>query len=427
MMHISRRNFLTGTAGIALAGALPVSARSQQNIINILAHRVHQGVANGPAGSTTKDWEEETSSRLEWRTFDTGPLQERLFREAGLASTDIDMSYMLHTWANPTALNLFEPLNAHMERAPIENFEDFFPGMVDAMSSGGELWGIPMRHATAGLHYNEELFEERGLSGPPETMEELLEYARKLTYTRQDGTPVVGFVVPNNYSNIVNMARAWNGDFIGTDFQVRAADAPMVKALTELRGLFDAGAFPREFPSLLQEEASTWIQGGRAAMIITNMSRNAQFNDPERSSFPGRIKTTTVPISQELRSEFDVAPVGTEIWSYVIPRNAANKERSWDLIRAMSSVENTRIGALNGNGPARSSIYDDAEYSAKLEYSDEEARALAAARVPMPAFDGAPRASDLIRETYESVVLGFVEPEPALQDLAAQLQRLLPK
>src|SRR5690606_9812200 len=123
---------------------------------------------------------------------------------------------------------------------------------------------VPMRHATAGLHYNEELFEERGLSGPPETIEEFIEYARELTYTRADGSEVVGFVIPNNYSNIGNFARAWNGDFINADRKVTAAEPAMVKAITVLRELFEAGAFPRDFPALLQEEATTYMQGGRA-------------------------------------------------------------------------------------------------------------------------------------------------------------------
>src|SRR5690606_3891640 len=129
-MHISRRGFMGGAAGLAVAGLFPGAVLAQQSTVNILAHRVHQGIANGPAGSTTAGRVAENSARLEWLTYATRPLQERLFREAGLTSSDIGMAYMLHTWANPTALNLFEPLNSHMEKNPIEDFDDFFPGMV---------------------------------------------------------------------------------------------------------------------------------------------------------------------------------------------------------------------------------------------------------------------------------------------------------
>lgn len=424
-MRISRRTLLGGAAGLAGASLLPRTAFGQEQTVNVLSHRVHQGVANGAAGSITAAWEAANNKRLEWLTFDTGPLQERLFREASLGSSEIDLAYLLNTWGTPTALNLFEPLDAYQASDPIEDFGDIFPNMIDALTVGGQLYGIPMRHATAGLHYNEELFEERGLSGPPKTIEELIEYARELTYTRSDGTEVVGFVIPNNYSNIVNFARAWNGDFINATREVTAAEPAMVKAITVLRELFEAGAFPRDFPALLQEEATTYMQGGRAAMIITNMSRNAQFNSAEKSSFPGRIKTTAVPISEELKDQFDVAPVGTETWSYVIPRNAADKAMSWSLIKEMSSIQNTRTAALNGNGPVRGSLYADADFAAMLDYADEEARALAVARFPLPAFDGAARAADMIREAYEGAVLGFVEPEAAMQDLAAQLTPLL--
>ena len=43
----------------------------------------------------------------------------------------------------------------------------------------------------------------------------------------------------------------------------------------------------------------------------------------------------------------------TEIWSIAIPKNAKNKELAWDLIRELSSPENTIRAALNGNGPVR--------------------------------------------------------------------------
>src|SRR3546814_1714487 len=66
----------------------------------------------------------------------------------------------------------------------------FFPGPVSAVTSEGALYGIPIRQNVAGLHFNEEFFQEKGLEGPPATIEEFLDLARRLTYTREDGTQV---------------------------------------------------------------------------------------------------------------------------------------------------------------------------------------------------------------------------------------------
>jgi multiple sugar transport system substrate-binding protein len=424
-MTITRRASLAVGAALLLAPRRP---RAQASAVTILGHRVHKAVAEGTqGGSSTADWAKANGATIEWLTFDTGPLTDRLFREASLPSTNVDVAYLLNTLATPTTMRLLQPLDAFQAATPIEDFADFFRPPIEAVTRDGKLFAIPMRHATAGLHYNAEFFQERGLSGPPRTMEELFEYARKLTYTRPNGQRVVGFAIPNNYSNVVSVARAWNGDFISDDYRAVAHEAPMVKTITALRELVVAGAFPRDFPGIMQEELNVWMQQGRAAMTITSMSRNAQFNDPQRSRFPGKFVTTVVPVAEEMKGKLDVAPVSTEFWSFIIPANARRKDVSWSLIRAMSSRENTRRAALNGNGPMRNSLYDDPAYTGTLPYAEAERRTLKVARPSMPAFDEAARATDVIREQYEAAMLGFKPVQVAMDDLSRRLTELLPK
>ena len=54
-----------------------------------------------------------------------------------------------------------------------------------------------------GLYYNEDMLKKAGLDGPPKTISELTEYAKKLTVKNPDGSlKVVGFnPVMNWYSN----------------------------------------------------------------------------------------------------------------------------------------------------------------------------------------------------------------------------------
>ena len=54
-----------------------------------------------------------------------------------------------------------------------------------------------------GLYYNEDMLKKAGLDGPPKTVSELTEYAKKLTVKNPDGSlKVVGFnPVMNWYSN----------------------------------------------------------------------------------------------------------------------------------------------------------------------------------------------------------------------------------
>jgi len=421
-MRITRRTLLAGTAVLA---APSLHAQAPQRL-NVFAHRVHRTVATGAqGGDVTAPFTRRTGVAIEWVTFDTGPLQERLFREVSLPETTVDVGFLLNTQATPRAATLFEPLDGLMRSAGIEAPDDVFPGAMNAFRVGGALVALPFRHASSGMHYNAQFFEERGLSAAPRTIEELAEAARRTTYSR-DGQPVVGFVLPGvTYPNVIDVARAWDGEFITPDMRVVCNEQPMVRAVTLLRELFQAGAFPRNFTAISSEDVNVWMQTGRAAMVINSMGRNQIYNDPARSQFPGRIRTTTIPVSAELRGRYEVAPAKVEFWGMAIPRNSRNKERAWEFMREMLTREATLGAALNGNGPVRASTYDDPRIRERLPYAEAERDVMRVARVPMPAFDNAQRAADMFKEEAEAAVLGRKAPQAAMDDLARRVRPLI--
>jgi multiple sugar transport system substrate-binding protein len=427
-MPLSRRHFLAGTAA---AGALPMLggiSLAQDATVNVFAHRVLQNVSNGTAGGdVTTAFTKETGAKVNWVTFETGPLHDRVFREASLGQSTVDVAYLLNTYVSPRIATLFDPLESYMQSDPIEDFQDIFPGLVDAVTFDDKLYAVPYRHATAGLHYNEEIFAECGIEGPPKTIEEFIDIAKRCTKTRPDGTPAVGFILPGvAYTEVIAFARAWNADFITKDMKVVANQPPMIKALTAIKELYDAGAVPRNLVGMKAEDANTWMQTGRAAMAVSSMSRNGLYNDPAKSQAAGKIKTTYFPIAEELRDKFEVAPTRVEFWSMAIPKNSQNKELAWKFIRSMSSLDATVRAALNGNGPVRNAAYDDPRIKEKLAYAQAEREILKVARVPLPSFDEAARATDYFKEEAESVILGMKTPQQAMDDLVARVEPLLP-
>ena len=189
--------------------------------MTVVSHQVHKLVlTEGAGGDVTAPWREAHGTDLEWITLDLNAIHDRLFREASLSDSEVSFGFLVNARSTPDALQLFEPLDDFMASEPIEDLEDIAPGMRQLDEVEGKTYGIPFRQATAGLHYNEALLEERGLSGPPKSIEEFADYARKLTYTRDDGTNVYGFAYEaQNYSNVVNIARAWGGAFITAGLQ----------------------------------------------------------------------------------------------------------------------------------------------------------------------------------------------------------------
>lgn len=425
--ELDRRQLLAGLAGVSLAG-LPVGAAAQTAPLNVFAHRVMQTVSTGAqGGDITNAWAKANNTTIQWTTFDTGPLQERLFREASLGETTVDVGFLLNTQAIPRAANLFEPLDEYLARDPIEDPGDIFPGLTSGMKVAGKQLAIPFRHASSGLHYNEELLAEKGFSKPPATIEEMIQIARACTYRRADGTAVTGLCMPGvTYPNVIDLARAWDGDFITADFRCVADQPPMLNAITLLRELFQAGAFPRNFTTLSPEDVNVWMQTGRAAMSLQSMGRNRIYNDPAKSKFVDKIRTVAVPPAAALASRFAAAPAKVEFWGLVIPKNAKRKDLSWSFIKNMVSKEATLKAALNGNGPVRVSTYADTSFTGKIPYAEEELKVLKVARVPMPAFDEAARAADLFKEEAEAAVLGLKTPAEAMASLVKRVQPLLP-
>lgn len=431
---LTRRATLAGTAVASLAaGARPSPA--QQAPLQVFAHRVHQAVATGPAGDITAAFTRETGVPVQWTTFDTAPLADRLLREAALSDTGVDVGFLLNTQMVPRVASLFDPLGPWMAQVGLEAPEDVFPGLLSGMqvpeSQGGPQGraqvGLPFRHASSGLHVNEAVLEERGITHLPATMEELAEMARRCTFRRDDGTRVVGLVMPGaTYPNVIDLARAWDGDFVTPDYKCVADQPPMLSAIRMLRALFVAGAFPRSFATLGTEDVAAWMQQGRAAFLPQSMGRNRILNDPKAGPYAGRIRTVALPASETLRGRYDVAPAKVEFWGMAIPRQARRKPLSWAFVRSLLSPEATRIAALNGNGPVRQSTYEDAGFRAAVPYADEERRVLRVARVPLPPFDEAARAADLFREEAEAAVLGLKSPEDAMASLVRRVTPLLP-
>lgn len=402
-----------------------IAAAQAPDELNIISHAVHQRVAVGDAGDITAAFQEETGTQINWLTFDIPALFERLVREGSLNSSTIDIAFVLNSQLTPAVIELLEPLNDYQADRPIEEIDDIFPGMIDAATFDGQLYAVPYRQTPSGLHYNSVYFEERGVE-PPTTLEELVEAAKELTYTREDGTKVYGLIFTgNHYANMIDLARAYDGDFIDTQFEVVANEPGMVKAVTLMKELYDAGVLPPNWTQLTSDDIDVWMQQGRAAMSIATISKTRNYNDETNSMFPGAFEVINLPSSETVIDTYLVAPAKVEFWSMSILRNSSNKDASWDLIRTMSSPESVLIAAMNGNGPIRSSTYDDPTYQSQLPWADVEQRMLSVARIPVPAFDNVVQAGDIFIEGVHAVILGVASPQEAMDDVVIRVTPLL--
>jgi hypothetical protein len=235
---------------------------------------------------------------------------------------------------------------------------------------------VSVRHSVNAMHYNEAYLGERGLNRPPQVIDELVEYARRLTFTRLDGTQVHGWgIQAGNYSNVASMARACGGDLINENMECVADGPGMVRTLEMLREMYQGGMMPRNITAMKQNDMITAIQNGQVAMQYFPFGRTVLFNNPRSSRFPGRFGTAFCLNSREgaTRNEINTT---AEFWCMTIPRNGRAKDMAWSLIKEISSKENAIRAAMNGNQPARVSAYADPQLLANVSYAAKEAQSL---------------------------------------------------
>lgn len=95
-----------------------------------------------------------------------------------------DVVQLFYGWLNDyIEAGLIQPLPEDSFPAA-EIDAEYFP-MVQAMKQDGQYYALPTAVRSLALFYNERLFEEAGIDGPPETLDEMVEAAKKLT--KKDG------------------------------------------------------------------------------------------------------------------------------------------------------------------------------------------------------------------------------------------------
>jgi multiple sugar transport system substrate-binding protein len=410
----------------ALSALIATGGVAQEQTLNILAHAVHKRVAQGEGdaakgGDIAGEWAKRNNVKLNWITLNVDPIHERLLRELALNETSIDLAFVVNSRFTPLLLEGLEPLGALAGGEPVEDVAGIAEGLKRPVTINGDLVGIPYRHTTNALIYNEAILEERGYSGPPKSIDELIEMAKGLTFTRDDGTRVHGLTFLGSASATpLNFVGGFGATYIADDLTVKADSPEMVKAFTVLADLFSGGVLPPNITSSNLDDLIGMVASGQAVMAINPFARYETLNDPAISSYAGHIKVAPFPAVEE-GSTF----ANTEFWSMVIPRNSTHKQLALSLIQELAKPENTVRAALNGNGSVRPADYADPRVIDYVPYAAAEGAALGNLEVTIPSFDKTAQAATLFIEEYQAAMLGIKSPEQAAADLQSRAEALV--
>lgn len=210
--------------------------------------------------------------------------------------------------------------------------EDFYPGPLHAVTYNNTIYGVPISVGDVCLYINRDLFKAAGLDPdkPPQTWNELLEYARKLTKPEKNQWGILLPTKPVLWTTEIWSAfiRQAGGQLLDDEKNLAAFNSEAgVKALqlwVDLTQKYKAAPLiPIENQPMMEQ-----FQTGKYAMALNY----PQWIEATKAySFP--VSTAPLP-----KGEKYATPLGG--WALVVFNASKQKEAAWTFVEWLSRPEN---------------------------------------------------------------------------------------
>lgn len=278
--------------------------------------------------------------------------------------------------------------------APLDEFfsaaqqSEFLSAPIEANRYRGRIYGVPLFVDAGMLYFRQDLLAKYRLA-PPRTWPDLVDRAKRILAQERDPY-LTGYSAQfKQYEGLVcNMMEfiMSNGGSLWDEQNLRSTlDGGEAKQAVRfvrdqiIRTISHRGVLAYQEP----ESLALFTQG--KAIFHRNWPYAWEVaNDPKRSRIAGRVGMTPLPSFPGHKS---AAALGG--WQLGISRFSRNPRLAWQFVEHMTSREaQKRIALATGRGPARASLYRDAEVLAKHPHfgGRYEAFALAAARPRTPVY-----------------------------------------
>ena len=363
---------------------------------------------------------------------------------ASLRSGDVPAIIQMHDVATQLMID-------SQEVTPVQDFidqesydlSDFEPRLLDDYRVSDRLYSMPFNLSGPVLYYHKNDFREVGLDPekPPQTLEELTEYSRKLVKRDSQGnitrSGIALEINPWYFEQMLANADALyvnNGN--GRDGRPTEAvfNGPEGKAVFQWwydmvkEGLaFNVGRNPTGTDHLLA------VGSGRAAMTIaTSASLRSVLNVIEAGGGPAGMEPAVAPLPAPRSPDGGMIVGGASLW-IIKSRPEAEQEAAWKFIRFLvEPAQQAEWYAGTGYFPIRHLAYEEPaarEVEARYPYfrvAAEELVAGARNRATQGALLGPfPQVREAVATAMEEMIVGTRPPAEALDDAARKATEII--
>jgi multiple sugar transport system substrate-binding protein len=271
---------------------------------------------------------------------------------------DIVLSFGLDSIGQFCSSGAWQDLTPFIERDAFD-LSQFPEAVFQYTSFGGSQCALPFLTDAYGLYYNVDMFEEAGITEPPQTLSELADVAKELTVFSPSGEiERAGITMATGYyeTNVVTLSTMFDTDWYsddGTESMI-AEDPTWAEMFQWQRGFiadvygdgdFQTGADRLErFVAGQGDEWSTAndFEAGRVAMNLDGEWRTA-FIAAEAPNL--NYATAPFPVPDDRADEYGMGQIGGTIIG--MPRGSPHPEEAWLLLQYMAADTDTLVYMAN--------------------------------------------------------------------------------
>jgi len=308
----------------------------------------------------------------------------------------------------------YEPLDKIF---PKSEQAKYIPGMINAWSMGGHIYGVPFTSDFQVMFYRKDLLEKAGFA-PPDTWDELISICQKL----QNAPGLYGFAADwQIHSDCTFSPMLWSagGDFF--DSKNITVNSPAGEKAMQL--MMDMNLkykiMQPGVTSMSHDETRNLFSEGRA---IFHQNWLYAYSRSQSEEAKVQNKVGVIGIPRMSKDSPKITPLPTGGWSWSVNPFSPRKTAAFEVVKWLASYKVQKWSAMYWNQtPALLSLYDDAEVNkAHPEY------ALFAKLAPytksrFEKYDHFMEWLDRVRQEAGSAIIGKQTAKQAVNNLADTL------
>ncbi|HJZ46135.1 MAG TPA: ABC transporter substrate-binding protein [Roseiflexaceae bacterium] len=259
---------------------------------------------------------------------------------------------------------LVMPLDDLIAKGGVD-MNDVVPGSLGVCRYYGKLYCLPWGTDAYALYWNKDLFQQAGLDPekPPQTLDELAEYAKKLNKTDKDGNLTqIGFIPDFEWSHTGDTyAQLFGANFYNPDgTKITIATDPMLQAI-EWQKQFYVGPGVEKVERLKSgfgDAAQNGFNSGKIAMMLNGEWIPAAIKESSPNLRYG-VAPFPYPADHPERKG-QVVLGGTVV---AIPANVKDVDLAWKMFSWMEQPQNVAdVMVNNGNLPTSKKAATDPRF-----------------------------------------------------------------